>query len=248
MLAVPAVFLFGVSKSGFGGGLGIVAVPMMALAVSPIQAAVILLPILCLIDVFSVWAWRGQWLWRELKILLPASLIGVALGALLFEYMSSSMVRLALGLIAISFSIHHWVRNRISSGEAQATLNPIVGIAAAVTGGFTSFIAHSGGPPVSMYLLRRNIDRSSFAATTVYLFFVINLVKLIPYSWLGQFEISTFMTSLVLAPRAPIGVYTSVLLHQQVSDELFFKIAYGVLFLVGVKLSWDGIAALLLNV
>ena len=220
------------------------AVPLMALAISPIQAAAILLPILCLMDVFSVWAWRGQWLWSELKLLLPASLIGIVLGSVLFEFMNPSAIRLILGVIAISFTIHHWMGVFFKSNEAQQGAKPVWGAAAAATGGFTSFIAHSGGPPISMYLLKRNIDRGSFAATTVFLFFAINYAKLIPYTWLGQFDVSNLTTSLVLAPLAPVGVYTGVWLHKRVSDELFFKIAYSLLFVVGIKLLWDGVSAI----
>jgi uncharacterized membrane protein YfcA len=243
MVAIPAVLLFGISKGGFGGGLGVMAVPLMALAVSPLQAAAILLPILCLMDVFGVWAWRGRWLWSELRILLPASMIGIAVGAMLFDYMSPAVIRLLLGLIAVSFTIHHWLRSRFGGTATQSLAGPAVGVAAAAMGGFTSFIAHSGGPPIGMYLLRRNLDRTSFAATAVYLFMVINYVKLVPYAWLGQFEASNLLTSLVLAPLAPIGIYTGVWLHKRVSDKVFFRIAYALLFIVGLKLLWDGLGA-----
>ena len=245
LAAIPAVLLFGISKGGFGGGLGVMAVPLMALTVSPVQAAAILLPILCLMDIFGVWAWRGRWLWSELKILLPASIIGIAVGAALFEYMTPSVIRLLLGVIAVSFTIHHWIRSRFGNAENRPPAGPAVGIAAGATGGFTSFVAHSGGPPIGMYLLRRNIDRTSFAATTVYLFLAINYVKLIPYAWLGQFDTSNLMTSLVLAPLAPVGIYIGVWLHKRVSDEVFFRIAYTLLFVVGLKLLWDGVAALI---
>ena len=247
LFAIPAVLLFGIAKGGFGGGLGILAVPLMTFAVSPIQAAAILLPILCLMDIFGIWAWRGQWRWRELKLLLPASMIGVVLGALLFQHMSVSLIRLVLGLIAITFTIHHWVEAYMKQNNQGQVAAPMFGVFAAAVGGFTSFIAHSGGPPVSMYLLKRNLGRAAFAATTVYLFFAINFAKLFPYAWLGQFDMSNLTTSLILAPLAPIGVYSGVWLHKRVSDELFFKIAYSLLFLVGLSLAWDGINDLLLT-
>ena len=102
--AVPAVIFFGIAKGGFGSGLGILAVPLMAMVISPIQAAAILLPILCVMDLHGLWAYRGKWIWPELRILLPASLIGIVAGALLFEYMSPSRLRLLLGVIAVTFT------------------------------------------------------------------------------------------------------------------------------------------------
>ena len=241
-VAIPAVLLFGISKGGFGGGIGVMAVPMMALAISPVQAAAILLPILCLMDLFGIWAYRGRWLWPELRLLLPAAMVGIGIGTLLFEYMSPAVIRLLLGLIAIVFTVQHWINRRAGSDQRPKALSPSVGILAAVAGGFTSFVAHSGGPPISMYLLRRNIDRTSFVATTVFLFLVINYVKLIPYAWLGQFEPANLSTSLALAPLAPIGIYTGVWLHNHVTDRLFYQIAYFLLFIVGIKLVFDGIA------
>ena len=116
-------------------------------------------------------------------------------------------------------------------------------MAAGAAGGFTSFIAHSGGPPISMYLLRRPLDRTDFVATTVLLFAAINYVKLLPYGWLGQLSAGNLVTSLVLAPLAPIGVYTGVWLHRRVSDRFFFRLMYVLLFVVGCKLLYDGVSA-----
>ena len=106
--AIPAVVMFGISKGGFGGGLGVVAVPLMALVVSPVQAAAILLPILCLMDVVAVWAYRRRWVWPELRVLVPASLLGIGIGTLMFEYMSPAIIRLMLGVVALSFTLNHW--------------------------------------------------------------------------------------------------------------------------------------------
>ena len=107
--AIPAVLMFGISKGGFGGGLGTLAVPLMTLTVSPLQAAAILLPILCLMDLVSLWAYRNRWVWQELRVLLPASLIGIGIGTLLFEYMSANVIRLIVGTVAVSFTLHYWL-------------------------------------------------------------------------------------------------------------------------------------------
>ena len=91
-VAIPAVLLFGIAKGGFGGGLGRrVGATHVTRHVSPVQAAGILLPILCLMDLISLWAYRGKWVWPELRALIPASLIGIGLGTLSFGYLSASM-------------------------------------------------------------------------------------------------------------------------------------------------------------
>lgn len=242
--AIPAVFLVGMSKGGFGGGLGTLAVPLIALVISPVQAAGILLPILCLMDLFSLWAYRGQWIWPELRVLVPASLAGIALGTLLFEFLSPAVIRLLVGVVAIVFTCHYLVARYGGKYKSLPDYPRPVGIVAGGVAGFTSFIAHAGGPPVSMYLLRRPLDRTDFVATTVLFFTVVNYTKLVPYAWLGQLAPANLMTSLVLAPLAPIGVATGVYLHRRVSDRLFFGVVYVLLGAVGVKLVLDGIAGL----
>jgi len=241
--AIPAVLLFGISKGGFGGGLGTLAVPLMALVVSPVQAAAILLPVLCLMDVVSVWKFRGQWIWSEIKVLLPASLLGIALGTYLFEYMSASVIRLIVGTVAVLFTVHYWVTKRNSGGTRLPDFPRSLGMLGGAAAGFTSFVAHAGGPPISMYLLRRPLNRTDFVATAVLFFAVVNYVKLVPYAWLGQLSTGNLMTSLALSPLAPIGVLIGVYLHKRVSDRFFFGFVYLLLFAVGLRLIYDGVTA-----
>ncbi len=244
VVAVPAVIFFGIAKGGFGSGLGVLAVPLMAMVVSPVKAAAILLPILCVMDLVGLCAYRGKWVWPELRLLLPAASIGIVAGTLLFEYMSPTRLRLLLGVVAVTFTLHHWLQARLGKVSEQKLFAPAIGMGAAAVAGFTSFIAHSGGPPIAMYLLRRGIDRTQFVATTVVFFAVMNYVKLAPYAWLGQFDDSNLMTALVLAPLAPVGMGMGIWLHNRVADRFFFQIAYALLFVVGIKLMWDGIAGL----
>ncbi len=243
--AVPAVLLFGISKGGFGGGLGTLAVPLIALVISPVQAAGILLPILCLMDLVSLRVYRRLWIWSELRVLLPASLFGIFIGTLLFEYMSPAVIRLLIGIVAIAFTLHYWLNRQRARREGLPDFPQRAGILAGGTAGFTSFIAHAGGPPINMYLLRRPLNRTDFVATTVLFFAVVNYVKLIPYAWLGQLQTGNLLTSLVLAPLAPIGVLIGVYLHKRVSDRFFFGFVYILLFLVGWRLIWDGASELL---
>lgn len=243
-VAIPATLLVGVSKGGFGPGFGVIAVPLIALVVSPVRAAAILLPILCLMDLLAVRVYRGRWVWPELRWLLPASLIGIGIGTLLFEYMSPAVIRLILGVIAILFTLNHWFHLTTKGNLERAMLSPVVGTIAAAVSGFTSFIAHSGRPPLDMYLLRRRLDRTAFVATTAVFFAVVNYVKLIPYAWLGQLDLGNLGTSLVLTPFAPIGIGLGAWLHRRASERVFFHFVYTMLFAVGLKLVYDGTGAL----
>jgi uncharacterized membrane protein YfcA len=244
LVAIPAVLIYGMAKGGFGGGVVIVSVPLMALVISPIQAAAILLPILCVMDLLALWVFRGRWILGELRIVVPASLVGIVIGTLLFEYLSADVIRLVLGLIAIIFTLQYGWQRFHGRADMQRHFGPGIGVVAGTTAGFTSFVAHAGAPPLNMYLLRRGMDRTQFVATTAVFFAIANYVKLVPYAWLGQLDASNLMTSLVLAPLAPIGIATGKWLHDRVSDQFFFSFTYATLLIVGMKLAWDGLAAL----
>ena len=238
-VAIPAVLLFGISKGGFGGGLGVMAVPLMALVISPIQAAAILLPILCFMDILSVRVYWRRWSWPDLKLMLPASVIGILFGTATFQYLDEALVKLIVGLVAASFAAYHYVGTRARSGSAH--LGPGVGVIASAIAGFTSFVAHAGGPPVNMFLLKRSLDKTTFVATTVFFFAAVNFIKLVPYSLLGQLDTDNLKVSATLFIPAAIGVLTGAWLHSRVSDRYFYEVVYALLLIVGLKLTYDGI-------
>jgi uncharacterized membrane protein YfcA len=241
-IAIPAILVFAIAKGGFGGGLGVMSVPLMSLVISPIQAAAILLPILCVMDLFAFRKYSGQWIRPELNVLVPASLIGIAVGTAMFGFLNAATIRLIVGIVAIAFTLHYWFDRYISATSGPSDFPRRYGILSGGIAGFTSFIAHAGGPPVTMYLLRRSLNRTEFVATTVFFFIVVNYVKLIPYGWLGQLASGNLLTSLVLVPLAPIGVELGHFLHHRVSDRFFFRLMYVLLFVVGLKLIYDGLS------
>ncbi len=243
LAAVPAVLIAGISKAGFGGGIGVLAVPLMALVVPPLQAAGILLPILCLMDVFVIWVYRGRWNSSVMLPLLPAALAGVALGTLSADLLNEDLIRLLVALIAVGFAAHYWLLGRLRL-EPKSPNIAKGGFWAAVAG-FTSFIAHAGGPPLSVYLLPLRLEKSAYLGATALFFATINYSKLAPYGWLGILNEQTLLTALALAPAAPLGVLLGVLINRWLSTELFFRICYGILFLVGLKLAESAIAGLI---
>ncbi len=243
--AVPAVLIAGISKGGFGGGVGLVAVPLMALVISPIQAAGIMLPILCMMDLFGIWAYRNRWDSRNLRILLPAALLGIAVGTASFRYLDGDMIRLMLGVMALAFVTRHLLQTDAAArGEARGP-DPVRGGFWGVIAGFTTFVAHAGGPPISIYLLPQRLDRTVFVATATVFYITVNYVKLVPYGWLGQLSTENLTTAAVLAPLVPIGMGLGLLLHRRVSDRLFYRICYALLAATGAKLLYDGTSGVL---
>ncbi|EKV31307.1 putative integral membrane protein [Caenispirillum salinarum AK4] len=242
--AVPAVLVAGVSKGGFGGGLGVLAVPLMALTISPVQAAAIMLPILCVMDVVNVWTYRRRWDHRAMRLLIAAAMVGIALGTATFHLLSADAIRLIIGAVALGFTAN-WAWKRLRRHDPPAAGHNVAkgGFWGAVAG-FTSFVAHAGGPPLNVYLLPLKLDKTVYQATTVIFFTAVNYVKLVPYAWLGQLNTGNLGTALVLMPLAPLGIWLGVWAHDRVREDLFYRAVYLFLALTGAKLTWDGIAGM----
>ncbi|HJP20825.1 MAG: sulfite exporter TauE/SafE family protein [Alphaproteobacteria bacterium] len=239
--AVPAILLIGISKGGFGAGLGILTVPALALVIPPLQAAGILLPILCLMDLFGLWAYRRQWDPANMRIMVPAVLLGIAIGTATAGLLDERDIRLIVGSIAVLFALDYWLRR--GESRAAAGRSVLKGGFWSVVAGFTSFVSHAGGPPISVYLLPQKLDKTTYVGTTVVLFAIVNYVKLVPYAWLGQLAPGNLLTSLVLAPLAPLGMGLGIWLHNRVSPRFFYQACYVLIFVVGAKLAWDGVTS-----
>ncbi len=237
-VAVPAVLLLGVSKSGFGAGFGSLAVPMMALAVTVPQAAAVLMPVLLVMDLLGIAAFRKDFDIKLLKFLVPCGLVGTLIGALLFSLLDGKVVAGIVGLFTLLFLAQRLLfPPRPDSPPPPKWLGALL----TVTSGFTSFVAHAGGPPISAYVIPLRLSPLKFTATLAFFFFVINLSKWIPYAWLGLLDMRNMATSLVLLPLAPVGVWAGVRMARRISQVLFYRVLYGGMFLTGSKLLWDGL-------
>lgn len=238
LTAIFAVLITGLSKGGFGG-LGLFAVPILSLSISPVQAAGIMLPVLIVMDWVSVWAYRKHWDKRVLLLLLPGALLGICIGGLLADQVSEDFVRGCVGLIAVIFPLYAVVKTKLRTGVDWLKNNRPMGWISGVVAGFTSFVAHAGGPPFQAYAIPQNLEKQIYAGTSVMFFFVVNSVKLIPYAMLGQFDKSNLTTSAALIPIAPIGVLIGVWLIKRIDQQLFYRVIYSLIFITGIKLLWD---------
>ena len=235
-VAVPAVLLLGISKSGFGAGFGSLAVPMMALAVSVPQAAAILMPVLLVMDLLGMAAFRKDFDLALLKFLLPFGLLGIVLGALLFKLLDA---RTVAGIVGVSTLLFLAQRLLFPPKAGSAPPPRWLGALLTTTSGFTSFISHAGGPPINAYMIPLRLSPVRFTATLAFFFFIINLSKWVPYAWLGLLDWRNVATSLVLLPLAPLGVWVGVRLARRIQPVLFYRLVYLGMFLTGVKLLWD---------
>jgi len=241
--AIPAVILLGLAKGGFSG-IGVLAVPLITLAVSPVQAASITLPILIVQDAVSVWVFRKAWDGRSLTILTPSALFGIVLAYLLAAHVSTAAVELAVGLTSLVFGARQ-LTITLRGAVRPRQPSDAMGVVWGTTAGFTSQIAHAGGVPFQIYMLPKRLDRDVLIGTSAIFFAAVNWLKVPAYAALGQFTRANMATSLVLFPVAIASTIVGAKLIRRVDPERFYVLIYVLLLLTGVKLSWDGTVDLL---
>ena len=201
----------------------------------------IMLPLLMLVDVTALKPYWKKWSVSDVRLLIIGGLPGVVAGALLFRVASPDVFRLLIGGVSVGFVL--WQLS-VATGLvrlARDRLPDWAGLAFGAVAGFTTFISHAGGPPVAMFLLSRGLNKTQYQATTVLLFWVLNIAKFFPYAALGMFTAQTFMANLMLAPFAILGTWLGVRAHYLVPERLFFGLTYVLLLATGCKLIWDGL-------
>ena len=237
LLASFGVIVFGISKGGFPGPIAMLAVPVMSFVMSPIKAAAILLPLLIIMDIIAIFIYWKKWRLNILKIIIPASIIGIIIGSFTFQFTSENQIRIIVGTISILFVVISFIQ------KSNFLLKPtkIKGSFWSATAGYTSFLIHAGGPPINFYLLPLKLDKLSYLGTMTLSFCVINLVKLIPYYSLDLLIVSNIKISFILLPLAIISVFFGYIIQKKIPEKLFYNIIYIVLLISGFKLIFDGI-------
>ncbi len=230
LAAIPAVTFLGVSKGGFAG-VGLLATPLLALVLPPLQAAAILLPILLLQDVISVFVYRHHWDAQNIKIMLPGAVLGVGIAWLLAAHMSDSYVRLAIGAIAFGFVVDHWL------GRKPAA-RPVIsqGLFWGSVSGFTSMLCQAGGPPFQVYVMPQRLEKLTFVGTMAIFFAALNVIKVIPYFALGQFSTAGLATSIALVPLAVATNFLGIWMVRVTPTVLFYKLSYVFVFAISLAL------------
>lgn len=241
-VAAPAVTFAGISKGGFGSGAAFASASILALVLEPGQALGIMLPLLMLVDLCTLRPYWGKWSWPDARLLILGALPGVALGAWLYQIADADLFRVLIGGISLAFVGWQMAQKLRLIRPLKHAIPLWGGALAGVLAGFTSFVSHAGGPPAAVYLLSRGLGKTPFQATTVLIFWAINVAKFVPYAFLGIFTMQTLWADLLLAPFALLGAWLGVKAHHMLPERAFFGLTYVLLTLTGSKLIWDALA------
>lgn len=240
-VAVPAVLFAGISKGGFGSGASFAATPALALILDPAVALGLMLPLLLLMDFSALRPYWGRWHWPSARALLIGSVPGVLLGLALWRVADPDLFRFLIGAISIGFVVFQVGRARGWIRPPAREMGTVAGIVTGAGAGFTTFVSHAGGPVAAVYLLSRQITKTEYQATTVLVFWIINLMKIGPYAGLGIITRESLWANVLLAPVAVAGVFLGVWAHRAVPERVFFGLTYVFLVGAGLKLIWDAL-------
>ncbi|RCW85939.1 sulfite exporter TauE/SafE family protein [Paracoccus lutimaris] len=238
VLGCVAAFAVGLAKGGLSM-VGMLGVPLLALVISPVQAAGILLPVYIVSDIGGLIAFRRSFDRRVLATLIPGMLSGIALGWATARLVNEAQVGLIVGLIGLAFSLNALLRPGLS-GPAHGP-SGVLGSFWGALSGYTSFVSHSGAPPYQIYVQPMRMEPMLYAGTTTIFFAITNAVKLIPYAALGQLSPHNLSVSAVLVVPALLGVGAGLWIVRRVPANYFYKFITWSLAVVSIKLIWDGI-------
>jgi uncharacterized membrane protein YfcA len=251
-----AVLFIGVSKAGFGGGLGMLTTPLAVLAFgrgghTATYAIGILLPLLCAGDAFSLWHYWGRWEKKNLEFLLPGVVAGILVGVRLIGRFSARELNVAIGLLALSFVTFQLVKERLTRAEGSFAPNFLFGIPCGIGAGITSTFAHGAGPVVTVFLVPQRLTKEVYVGTSVLVFTWINWLKM-PFFMIDRTMVNwpvfaskamitmeTLRMSLMLLPLVPVGVWFGVRLNRKIPEKVFLRTVYFITFLAGLELVFD---------
>ena len=233
----PAIVLFGIAKSGLGGSIALISIPLMTISMPLTTALGIILPILIFSDFIATYKYRKEFDLGTLKLIVPFAAIGIIIGSLTFSYFSEELLKFIIGLMGFLFAGHYFffIKNKQSKSEK----NLLKGGICSTVAGFTSFSVHAGGTPTSIYLLPLRMKKEIYVGTRIIFFTFVNLIKLPLYINLSMMNLETFKQSLILFPVALIGILIGYQLLRIIEEKLFYNILYALIFITSAKLIFD---------
>jgi uncharacterized protein len=245
LIGLPSVFVIGLGKGAFGGGLAIIGVPMLALVTDPVDASIIVAIVASTTDVFALKAFPMRtWSWPDIVWIAPAMVVGIGLGALFFVLVDARILALGIALVTLSFAVRYFLRQRFAP-ITQVPVSPVKAMVFGSIGGFTTFISHAAAPPLSVYLLPRGLPKSVYAGTMVALLTFSNVFKIIPYLWFGIQRPEALWQALPLLPAIPLGVWVGKRMHDRLDADRLYFWCYLLVAAAGLKLLVDSVIKLL---
>ncbi|WP_336487425.1 sulfite exporter TauE/SafE family protein [Methylobacterium nigriterrae] len=243
VVAFAGVFLICFMKGAFGGGFAIVGIPLLSIVMDPVTAGGLLAPLFVAMDLFALRYWKpSTWSKPDLMLLLPGLVIGIGFGYLLFRVLDHRAIAIVMAAITLIF-VGLWF-----VGGAKVTIRPRSApkaVTAGLASGVTTMVAHSGGPPLAMYLLPLGLSKEVYAGTTSLFFTVGNLIKAVPWLMLVRPSGNILILMVICALAIPTGVWLGWRLHGRLDQRQLYQACYGLLIITALKLLWDGISGYL---
>jgi hypothetical protein len=243
VVAFAGVFLISFMKGAFGGGFSIIGIPLLSVVMDPVTAGGLLAPLFIAMDLFALRYWKpSTWSKPDLVLLLPGLVTGIGVGYLLFRILDHRAIAILMATITLVF-VALWFR-----GGAAVTIRPRSSpkaVAAGLASGISTMVAHSGGPPLAMYLLPLGLSKEVYAGTTSLFFSVGNAVKLVPWLTLVRPTGDIWLLMAACSLAIPIGVWLGWKLHKRLDQHQLYRACYALLIVTAVKLLWDGITGYL---
>lgn len=240
VIALLAVAILGLAKGGFSG-LGALATPLLALKLSPVIAAAVLLPVLLVQDVVSVWSYRKTWDGWIIARMLPGAAVGIALAAGLAAIVPEERLLVLLGAITLVFGLYRlWIERGgriVAASNSPGWVGTLFGVAT----GFTSQIAHAGGPPFQMWVTPRRLPHEVFVGTSSLTFAAINCMKVPSYLLLGSMNRAVLEAAALLVPLAVVATLAGVWLVRRLDTARFYTLIYLLMVALGLRLVWQGL-------
>ena len=234
---IPAIILYGIAKSGLGGSMTLISIPLMTIVMPLNEALGIVLPILIFSDFIATYKYRKEFDLSTLKLMVPFAAIGVVIGSLTFSYFSEELLKFIIGLMGFLFAGHYFFLKK--NKEAKSEKNFLKGGICSTISGFTSFCVHAGGTPVSIYLLPLRLKKEIYVGTRIIFFTFMNLIKLPFYINLSMTNFVTFKQSVILFPVAFLGILIGYKLLEIIDEKLFYNILYALILVSSTKLIFD---------
>jgi uncharacterized membrane protein YfcA len=213
--------------------MGIVAVPLMAVALPADRTIGVLLPVLIVADVFSVNHHRGKQSNPHLKWMVTGAVIGIVLGTALLAYLRYAQGRAVLEqtlnimigglcLLFVALQVYRMTGGRVP----RLPQTPAAGRSAGLLAGFVSTLMHGAGPVMSLYLLEQRLPKAALVGTAVMFIFVVNVLKLPTYLGLSLIDPQTLVQSLWCVPLVPLGTWAGLWMHRRISEQAFTIVMY----------------------
>ncbi len=241
--AITATLLIAFVKGAFGGGFGLVGIPIMSLTMDPITAGAIVAPLFLPMDVVALRYFPPKtWSWPDLKVLLPAMIVGIAIGYAVLEILDQRIVAILIAAVALFFAFLWFAGGQVVSYMPR---NNGLAIIAGTASGITTMVAHSGAPPLAVYLLRIGLSKEVYVGTNAIYFAVGNIIKVWPWLLLASPTRPVWTLIAICVPVAMLGVALGWRFHRHLNQRQLYSVCYGLLVVASLKLLWDGIGGYL---